>query len=194
MKNTLILGLILGLFAGGCESTPENEDGLVEGETINIPASDMEPAAEFINRTKRLIVADFVRVEMSAQLYESQFGVSRDIEAVERTDATLDDGTVVVSLKRIDNGQKTNIDPDRLPRLFFGTGLEARAFQELRIYISRRVEKNRPIFLKILAVSGDTSKLYVGGRLQKQKPRLTVESSMIWSDKFEHYKHKSAIY
>jgi hypothetical protein len=195
MKHTIYLGLILACLLGGCESTPEGQDGLIDGETIHIPPSDMEPAAEFINRTKRVMVAEFIRVDMSAQLYESQLGMSRDVESITRTDATLEDGTVVVSLKRVDDGQRTNLDPDRLPRLYFGTGLEARAYNELRIYIRRRVEKDRPIFLKITGVSkSDDTRLWVSGRLEKQKPRLVLESSMIWSETFEHYKHKSAIY
>lgn len=195
MKHMITLGLLAALFSAGCESTPEREDGLVDGQTIHIPASDMEPAAEFINRTKRVIIAEFIRVDMSAQLYESQLGMSRDIESIKRTDATLEDGTIVVSLKRIDDGQRTNLDPDRLPRLYFGTGLEARAYNEMRIYIRRRVDKERPIFLKITGVSkSDDSRLWVGGRMQKEKPRLVIESSMIWSEKFERYKHRSAIY
>jgi hypothetical protein len=195
MKYAITLGLLTILLFAGCESTSERDDGLVDGQTIDIPASDMEPAAEFINRTKRVIIAEFVRVDMSAQLYESQLGMSRDIESIKRTDATLEDGTIVVSLKRVDDGQRTNLNPDRLPRLYFGTGLEARAYNELRIYIRRRVEKDRPIFLKITGVSkSDDTRLWVGGRLQKEKPRLVIESSMMWSDKFEHYKHKSAIY
>ena len=191
--NIAFLGFALLL--GGCETTPDGEDGLVDGTTVHISAKDLEPAAEFIHRTKRMIVAEFIMVEMSAQLYESQLGLSRDLEHVIRTNATLKDGTVVVSLRRKDNGQETNLDPDRLPRLYFGTGLEARAFNEMRIYIKRRVDEKRPIFLKITGVSQNTdTKLWVSGRLEKQKPKLTVEASLIFSETFEHYKHRSAVY
>ncbi|MHC4939204.1 MAG: hypothetical protein ACYTHK_09575 [Planctomycetota bacterium] len=195
MKYLTIPALTMALLLGGCETTPEGEDGLVDGNSVHIPAKDLEPAAEFIHRTKRMLVAEFIMVEMSAQLYESQLGLSRDLEYVVRTNATLKDGTVVVSLKRKDSGQDTNLDPDRLPRLYFGTGLEARAFNEMRIYIKRRVDEKRPIFLKITGVSQNTdTKLWVSGRLEKQKPKLTVESSLIWSETFEHYKHRSAVY
>jgi hypothetical protein len=195
MNRITIPCLGLALLLGGCESTPETEDGLVDGNAVHIPAKDLEPAAEFIHRTKRMLVAEFIRVDMSAQLYESQVGMSRDIEFVERTDSTLKDGTVVVTLKRKKTDQKTNFDPDRLPRLYFGTGFEARAYNEMRIYIKRRVEKDRPIFLRVSGVSqGTDTKLWVSGRLEKQKPKITVESSLIYSETFEHYKHRSAIY
>jgi len=189
------LTLIAALFFAACETTPEGDDGLVEGETVHIPASDMEPVAEFIHRTRRILVAEYVRVEMSAQFYEGQLGLSRDIEYVKRTDSRLDDGSLVISLKRVETGQETNLDPNRLPRLYFGKGLEARAFNELRIVIRHRVDKNRPIFLKIQGVTtnGD-SKLHVSGREQDAKPRITIESSLLFSEKFEHYKHRSAIY
>ncbi|MEM8884026.1 MAG: hypothetical protein AAGD14_08160 [Planctomycetota bacterium] len=186
---------LLALFAVACESTPEGEDGKVEGAQITIPPDDLEPAVQFVSRTKRILWAEFIRVEMSAQLYESQIGLSRDLEHIERTNSTLEDGTVVVVLKRRQSDQKENFDPDRLPRLYFGTGLEARAGEELRIYIRRRVDKDRPIFLKITGVSrGSNATLWVGGREEKKKPRVTIESSMLWSETFERYKHKSAIY
>lgn len=195
MRRMKILGLGLLLGIGGCESTPKSEDGLVDGETITIPPSDLEPATEFIHRTKRVLVAEFIRVDMSAQLYESQVGLSRDLEAVERTNSTLEDGTVVVCLRRKPNGQQTNFDPDRLPRIYFGTGLEARAYNEVRIYIKRRVRKENPIFLRVAGISTDTdTKLWVSGRLENQKPKITIESSMIWSETFDRYKHRSAIY
>jgi len=189
--------LMGALLLGACETTPKDEDndGLVDGTAIHIPASDMEPVAEFIHRTRRLLVGEYIRVEMSAQFYEGQLGLSRDLEYVTRTDSKLDDGSLVVSLKRIDTGQETNLDPDRLPRLYFGNGLEARAYNELRVVIRRRVDKNRPIYLKLQAVTtnGDST-LHVAGREQDKKPRITIESSLLWSDKFEHYKHRSAIY
>jgi hypothetical protein len=195
MNRFKIACLIFPLLLGACESTPKSEDGLVEGDAIHIPAKDLEPAAEFVMRTKRMLVAEFVRVDMSAQLYESQLGLSRDIEYVERTNSTLADGTVVVSLKRKPTDQKTNFDPDRLPRLYFGTGFEARAYNEMRIYIKRRVEKDRPIYLRVSGVSQDSdSKLWIAGRLEKQKPKITVESSLIYSETFERYKHRSAVY
>jgi len=193
MPRITPIALLFALAA--CETTPEGDDGLVDGEAVVIPASDLEPAGDFIHQTKRVVVAEYIRVEMSAKLYESQIGLARDLETVERTDATLEDGTIVVSLRRKNMDQKTNLDPDRLPRLYFGTGLEARAFKELRVYIRRRVEKERPIFLKITGytANGDT-KLWVSGRLEQKKPKITIESAMIYSETFDRYKHRSAVY
>ena len=78
--------LMGALLLGACESTPknedENDDGLVDGTTITIPASDMEPVAEFIHRTRRLLVAEYIRVELIALFYEGQLGLSRDLEYV----------------------------------------------------------------------------------------------------------------
>ena len=192
----LILVPMLALLLAGCETTPEEgEDGLVDGETVHIPAGDIEPVAEFVQRTKRLLIGEYVLVELSAQFYEGQLGMSRDQQYVKRTNKTHDDGTIEITLKRIETDQQTNFDPDRLPRIYFGKGLEARAYNEIRIKIKRRVVKERPIFLKIQAVGPDKdSKLWVAGRLQTEKPKITVESSLLWSEQFEHYKHKSAIY
>jgi len=199
LKRTVFLSILAAMMAlllAGCETTPEEgEDGLVDGEMIVIPARDMEPVAEFVQRTKRLLIGEYVLVELSAQFYEGQLGIARDQEYVKRTTKTLDDGTIVISLKRVDTAQETNFDPDRLPRIYFGKGLEARAINEIRVKIKRRVVKDRPIFLKMKAVGpSQDSKLWVAGRLQTEKPNITIESSLLWSESFEHYKHKSAIY
>ena len=195
LKRTAFL-LMLALFVAGCETTPEaDDDGFVDGETITVPAGDMEPVAEFVQRTKRLLIGEYVLVELSAQFYEGQLGIARDQEYVKRSNVTLDDGTILVTLKRVETNQKTNFDPDRLPRIYFGKGLEARAYNEIRVKIKRRVVKERPIFLRIQAVGPNKDcKLWVAGRLQDEKPKITIESALIWSDKFGHYKHKSAIY
>ncbi|MHC4955695.1 MAG: hypothetical protein ACYTGZ_17730 [Planctomycetota bacterium] len=188
--------ILAALFMGACESTPEKDDeGKIDGSMVNISPSDLEPAGEFIHRTKRMLVAEFVRVELTAQFYEGHLGIARDIEYVKRSNETLPDGTIVVKLKRIETGQKTNFDPDRLPRIYFGKGLEARAYNELHVYMRRRVDEKRPVHLSMVGVTSDgDSKLWVAGREQMVKPKISIESSLIWSESFEHYKHRSAIY
>ena len=194
--NLTRIALFAALFLTACESTPEkDEDGKVDGSMVHISPGDLEPAGEFIHRTKRMLVAEFVRVELSAQFYEGHLGVARDIEYVKRTNETLEDGTIVVKLKRIDTGQKTNFDPDRLPRIYFGKGLEARAYNELHVYLRRRVDEKRPVHLKMVGVtSNGDSTLWVAGRNQMEKPKIIIESSLLWHETFERYKHRSAIY
>jgi hypothetical protein len=100
----------------------------------------------------------------------------------------------VVTLKSI-HGQETNVDPDTLPRVYFGSsGLELRAFKEIRIYMRKAADRERPLFLKVDARSDPgEAKLWVSGRLQTQKPRILIESALLWSEDKERYMHKSAV-
>lgn len=178
-----------------CETTEDrvNKDD-PKGE-ITIKPDEMEPMANFVLETRRLIVAENVKIECSAQFFEQQMGYTRDPAYVERSKVEiLPDGSRLVRLKAV-HGQETNIDPNILPRVYFGTsGLEITAYKEIRIYLKPPKDRDRPLFLSVDARSQhkDTV-LYVSGREQQKKPRIMIKSELLWSKEKERYIHKSAV-
>jgi hypothetical protein len=100
----------------------------------------------------------------------------------------------VVVLKSV-HGQETNINPDTLPRVYFGSnGLQIRAYREIRIYMKQPKDRDKPLFLRVDARSevGEAT-LWVSGRRQMEKPRILIESALLWSEEKERYIHKSAV-
>lgn len=182
-------------FALACESTDNRVNKDDPNAEITIKPDELEPMANFVLETQRLLVADYVKIECSAQFFEQQMGYTRDPSLVLRTPVEiLPDGRRVVVLKTV-HGQESNIDPDTLPRVYFGSsGLEVRAYGEIRIYLRQARNKDRPLFLTVDAKSVvQDAKLWVSGRLQTEKPRILIESALIWSDEKGRYVHKSAI-
>jgi len=193
MRPIILCPLLLLL---ACETTPKRPAPTEPGEAVTISADELEPVRRFALETRRVLAAEFVRIEASQQFFEQQMGYTRDPRYVARSPVRiLRDGTRVIVLKRIEGAQVTNIDPDLLPRVYFGgSGLEIRAFREIRIYLSRAKSKERPLFLRVEAKSvRGPSRLWVGGRLQEEKPDIRIRSVLIWSPDKERYVHRSSI-
>ncbi len=178
-----------------CESTEDRVNKDDPQADITIRPDEIEPMANFVLETQRLLVADFVRIQCSSQFFEQQIGYTRDPELVLRTPVEiLPDGSRVVTLKSI-HGQESNINPDTLPRVYFGSnGLQIRAYREIRIYMRQPKDRQKPLFLRVDARSeiGEAT-LWVSGRRQMEKPRILIESALLWSEEKERYIHKSAV-
>jgi hypothetical protein len=189
------LPLLLLPLALACETTEDRVNKDDPNGEVTIKPDEMEPMANFVLETRRLLVAENVKIECSAQFFEQQMGYTRDPAYVERSKVEiLPDGSRMVKLKAV-HGQETNIDPDILPRVYFGnSGLEIRAYKEIRIYLKAPKDKDRPLFLSVDARNkyGD-AQLYVSGRLQQEKPRIMIKSELLWSEEKERYVHKSAV-
>jgi hypothetical protein len=189
--------ILLPLLLLGCTTTIndrlDKEDP--EGE-VTITPDELEPMANFILRTRRVVAAEFVRLELSRQFFEEQMGYTRDPEYVSRSPVQIqEDGSRLIVLKNINTDQETNLDPDKLPRIYFGSnGLEVRAFREIRIYLRNPKKKERPLFLNLAAKNsvGD-AKMWVSGRLQHKKRVITLNSALIWSEEKEEYVHRQSI-
>jgi len=193
MRPIALCALLLLL---ACESTPKQPGAANGSEAVTISADELEPVRRFVLETRRILAAEFVRIEASQQFFEEQMGFTRDPRYVVRTPVrVLRDGTRVIILARVDADQVTNIDPDLLPRIYFGgSGLEIRAYREIRIYLRRPKGKERPLFLDVVAKSvRGPSRLWVGGRLQEEKPDIRIRSELIWSEDKERYLHRSSV-
>lgn len=193
MRRILLL-LVLPLVTA-CETTPERPEPENPDDLVTITPDELEPMRDFVINTRRVIAAEGVRIETTVQFFESQMGYTRDLRYVERTTERLPDGTRVIQLKNTNTKQKSNIDPDLLPRVYFGTqGLEVRAYNVIRIYLRAPRDKKRPLFLDLRAVSrgGDTM-MWVNGRLQHEKPKLHLRSELILSEERQEYVHKQSI-
>jgi len=191
--KTLSLLLFAALLAA-CETTPKIDDPIRQGDEVTISGDDLEPVANFFFQTKRILVAEFIKVEMTPQFFEEKMGLTRDPRYVEKKMWTGKDGTRYIEIRNINTVQKTNLDPDLLPRIYFGEGFEARAYNTIIIMLKYPKTRERPLFLEVTAKNstGD-AKLWVGGRLQQQRPTIVVRSELIWHEGFEHYKHRSHI-
>jgi hypothetical protein len=189
------LSLLLLPLALACETTSNDRvDKNDPNADITIKPDELEPMANFVLETNRILVADYVKIQCSAQFFEQQMGYTRDPNLVLRTPVeVLPDGTRCVTLKS-SHGQETNIDPDTLPRVYFGSsGLQVRAYGEIRIYLKQARDREKPLFLKVEARSDQRdATLYVSGREQIKKPNILIESALLWSDEKERYIHKSA--
>jgi len=178
----------------GCESTPKAPDPGPDGE-ITISNDELTPMRRFVMETRRVVAAQFIRIEATKQFFEQSMGFTRDPVYVRREGPTLqEDGTKVIILRN-DLEQTENVDPDLLPRVYFGpSGLELRAFKEIRIYLVEPKNRERPIYLTVQAKNavGDV-RMWVTGRLQHEKPSLTITSQLIWSPDRKEYVHRSSI-
>jgi hypothetical protein len=192
-RVTILLPLILLSCTTTVNDRLDEDDP--EGE-VTIKADELEPMANFILGTRRIVAAEFVRLELSRQFFEEQMGYTRDPEFVYRSPVEIQkDGSRLIVLKNLNTDQQTNLDPDKLPRVYFGSnGLEVRAFREIRIYLRNPKKKERPLFLNLAAKNsvGD-AKMWVSGRLQHKKRVITLNSALIWSKEKEKYVHKQSI-
>ena len=189
------LPLLLLSLTLACETTEDRVNKDDPDSEVTIKPDEIEPMANFVLETRRLLVADGVKIECSSQFFEQQMGYTRDPNLVLRTPVeVLPDGSRVVVLKSV-HGQETNIDPDTLPRVYFGnSGLEIRAYKEIRIYLKKPRDRDRPLFISIDGRSDPgEAKLWVSGRLQQEKPRIVIKSELLWSEERERYVHKSAV-
>ena len=187
--------LLIPILLSACETTPKIDDPIAEGDEVHIPADDIEPLATFFLQTRRILVAEFVRVEMTPQFFEDKMGTTRDPRFVERKQWRDKDGNRIIEIRNVNTAQRTNIDPDLLPRLYFGTGFETRAYNTIRIILKNPKSRERPLYCHIVAKSAgvNDAKLWVGGRLQQQRPTITLHSELLWDEGFEHYRHRSHI-
>lgn len=186
----LLLSLILA-----CETTEDRVNKDDPAGEVTIKPDEIEPMANFVLETRRLLVAENVKIECSSQFFEQQMGYTRDPAYVQRSKVEIQaDGSRLVRLQAV-HGQETNVDPDILPRVYFGnSGLEIRAYKEIHIYLRPPKDRDRPLFLSVDARNkyGD-AQLYVSGRLQQEKPRIVIKSELLWSEEKERYIHKSAV-
>lgn len=189
------LPLLLLSLTLACETTEDRVNKDDPNADVTIKPDEIEPMANFVLETRRLLVADGIKIECSSQFFEQQMGYTRDPALVIRTPVeVLPDGSRVVTLKSI-HGQETNFNPDTLPRVYFGnSGLEIRAYKEIRIFLRKPKDRDRPLFITIDARSDPgEARLWVSGRLAQQKPRIVMSSALLWSEEKERYVHKSAI-
>ena len=192
MRRSALLFCALAL---ACETTADRVNKEDPNGEITIKPDEIEPMANFVLETQRLLVADMVRIECTSQFFEQQMGYTRDPSLVLRTKVeVLPDGSRLVKLKSV-HGQTENIDPNILPRVYFGSsGLEIRAYQEIQIFLKAPKDHDRPLYINVDGRSDPgESKLWVGGRLQQEKPRILIKSELLWSKEKERYVHKSAV-
>jgi hypothetical protein len=177
-----------------CETTPKAPDPGPDGE-VTISDDELRPVRSFVLETRRVLAAHYVKIEATKQFFEPLMGYTRDPRYVHRQPVEIQaDGTKVIILRN-DNAQTSNIDPDLLPRVYFGAGgLQVRAYKEIRIYLREPRDRERPIFLSVEAKNevGD-ARMWVSGRLQHAKPTLVLHSQLIWSPEKEEYIHRSSI-
>ncbi len=102
-----------------CESTPDKDDPLGDGEQVTISADELVPVSRFFLETNRLLAAEFIRVELTPQFFEEKMGFTRDPRFVERKQWRDKDGNRIIQIRNINRAQKTNIDPKLLPRVYF---------------------------------------------------------------------------
>ena len=182
------------LVAVACETTPDADDPLKEGEEVTISADELEPVSRFFLETNRLLVAEFIRIEMTPQFFEEKMGFTRDPRYVDRKQWRDADGNRIIELRNANRAQKSNIDPNLLPRVYFGSGLELRAYDTIRIVMKSPKTRKRPLYMSIKGKNaiGD-AKLWVSNRLQQERPTLSIEMALLWSDDKERYVPKSHI-
>ncbi len=194
--------VLLPLLLLGCASTNalDARQPSAPGEEVHITADELEPMAMFVLETKRLLVAEFIRVEVSQQFFEGQMGLTRDLRAVSRKEVRYDRpvGTFPAGTRRIEltniGEQSANINPDYLPRAYFGSGLEVRAYRKLVIYLVPVRDKERPLFIDVKGkMSSGDARLWTGGRLTNEKPEIQIHAELVWHTEKEEYKHVAAV-
>ena len=117
-----LLPLLLLLALTACKTTPDRPEPTDPDEAVTINPDELEPMRRFVLETRRVLAAEFVRIEASQQFFEQQMGFTRVLRYCKRSPVTvLEDGTRVIEIVRLKDGQETNIDPDLLPRVYFGT-------------------------------------------------------------------------
>ena len=192
-RLTVFFFLVAALACGSCKTTDPTARAGDDEDAIHVPDDDLDPMRRFVLDTRRLIVADMIRVEMSTQYFEAKMGLTRTYNYVAKKERKSKDGARVIILKNI-SGQTSNIDPDLLPRLRFGQGLECRAYNELRIYLRRSFDRDNPLYIRIKAFTPDgDSKMWVTGRLEYEQPKINLRSELLWDEDRERYVHTAGI-
>ena len=184
------------IFLVACKTTPEvpgdpeNPDAM-----ITVSAKELEPIEEFVFKQNKVLAAPMIRVEMSTQYFEERVAVLRDFRYVSKQESVQPDGTRVLVLTNINEGQKTNIDPDLLPQISFGKGLQIRAYERLVLFVRPSRDKKRPIYLHVQAVGQNADvQMWSGGRLRFDgHRRLTLQAELIWDDGWERYRFRGNV-
>jgi hypothetical protein len=194
--------VLLPLLLLGCKSTKALDARQPSAdEEVHITADELEPIGRFVLQTRRVLVAEFVLIEMSQQFFAAQMGFTRDQQAVVRKTTRLEKpvgrfpaGTTRIELTNVSD-QGLNINPDFLPRVYFGSsGLEVRAYRKLVIYLVPAKDKKRPLFVDVLGkMSTGNARLWTGGRLTDEKPEIHVRAELLWSEDKEEYKHVASV-
>jgi len=184
---------MLPLLLVGCETSKSRVSDDNEDQPIRITPDELEPMRNFVLQTRRVVIAQAVKIEMTPQFFEEQMGMTRDPEFVYRSPVKIEkDGTRIIILRNMNTEQTANLNPDRLPRIYFGDrALEVRAYKEMRIYLINPEDSDRPLFINLTA-KGD-AKMWVSGRLQHDKEVVFLNSALIWSEEKEEYVHRSSI-
>jgi len=192
-RLTVFFFLVAALACGSCKTTDPTARAGDDEEAIHVPDGDLDPMRRFVLDTRRLLVADMIRVEMTTQYFEAKMGLTRTYLYVDKKVRKSKDGARVIILRNI-NPQTSNVDPDLLPRLTFGQGLECRAYNELRIYLRRAADKDNPLYIRIKAFTPDgDSKMWVTGRLEYEQPEINLRSELVWNEDRERYVHSAGL-
>lgn len=195
--------VLLPLILLGCKSTTalDKRQASAPGDEVHITADELEPIGRFVTETRRVLVAEFVRLEISQQFFYQRMGITRDQQSVVRKTIRLDKqvgrypaGTTRIELTNVSD-QGANLNPAYLPMVTFGpSGLEIRAIRTLLIYVVPVMEKKRPLFIDVTAkMSSGNARLWTGGRLTDEKPEIEIRSELIWSEEMEEYKHVASV-
>ena len=192
-RLTVFFFVVAALACGSCKTTDPTARAGDDEDAIHVPDDDLTPMRRFVLDTRRLIVADLILINMSSQYFEAKMGLTRTYNYVDKKERKSKDGARVIILKNISD-QATNIDPDLLPRVTFGQGLECRAYNELRIYLRRSVDKDNPLYIRIKAYTPDgDSKMWVTGRLEYEQPEINLRSELVWNDVRDRYVHSASL-
>lgn len=187
----------------GCASTTalDAREPSAPGEEVHITADELEPMAMFVLETKRVLVAEFVRLEVSEQFFKERMGLTRDQQSVMKKSVRFDRpvgkfpaGTTRIELTNVSD-QRSNLNPEYLPRAYFGAGgLEVRAYRKLVIYLVPVRDRERPLFIDVVGrMSNGDAKLWTSGRLTDERPEIHIGATLIWSEDKEEYKHTASI-
>jgi hypothetical protein len=195
--------VLLPLLVLGCASTKalDSRQPSASGEEVHITPDELEPIGRFVLETKRVLVAEFVRVEISRQFFYERMAITRDQRSVTRKESRFDRqvgrypaGTTRIELTNTST-QQENLNPDFLPKITFGSGgLQIRAYRKLVIYVVPAMQKQRPLYIDVLAkMSTGYARLWTGGRLTDEKPEIRVIAELLWSEDKEEYKHVASV-
>jgi len=183
------------IFLVACNTTqgpgdPDNPDAL-----ITVSAKELEPLESFIFKQPKMLAAPMIRVEMSTQYFEERVAILRDFRYVEKRESFLPDGTRTLVLTNINHAQKTNIDPNLLPQVSFGRGLQIRAFEQLVLFVRPSHDKKRPIYILVQAVGPNADvRMWSGGKLRFDgRRRLSLQAELVWDEDWGRYRFRSNV-
>ena len=185
------------IFLVACKTTPDGppQDPDNPDAMITVSAKELEPIEEFVFKQAKVLAAPMIRVEMSTQYFEERVAILRDFRYVEKRESMLPDGTRTLVLTNINEGQKTNIDPNLLPQISFGKGLQIRAYERLVLFVRPSHDRKRPIYLHVQAVGNNADvQMWSGGKLRFEgHRRLTLQAELVWDDDWERYRFRGNV-